>query len=1425
MSVREEFDLNPPLWVNFKKPITTNRKLKKDYGGIALGTKKPKNKLVSNKMKKNEKNEENNSQEDKEVIKEERKEGRKGNINNPEELKNKKTTKKKRKSQLSVNSNTISSTPKAPIIIDSGHRFKAKRKPPPKPNQGYKYRPWLPTDTEDESLTHGEESSGNDVIFENEKNMMSRASEQGFVLEHLIGTINNRPFNSHLLGKNVDAIPSDDSFELSEESSQNSFNRMESLISEFDYFLFDSDLLQEVKDRPRNDNGKRAEDEKQKRMHKNEVRKNQKLDIPVLATSPLNPNLKLNVNFKEDLFFEKDEWFPRDRERMLLSDMGFDPEEEDTMFSEYGQLDSFLKSPDVIYTTVNKSRNRIGQADKTDHFMDKSINIHAYSFHLSSVAGNRFSTLDQSMGVSLTLREEDTVHTTTNLLEALEADPRTKIEERIHAKLQLRDYKVNIHDKRIKPKTFVAPARDPLFERKVKHTMDFTSFDGTVMSEESSYEKSRRLEDSLDASKAALYQQELFNLDLLEKYGIDAEKGEDEGSAVYFQKNPLAPQNIYAMTIDVKQKNGSKIKPSGLREYPNLDKTESVVTHHHVDLSSKPLQDYPAALLKPPGTKPIYPIQSKGGHKLKVEDSIMIDENARNDTTEYIGPPNTKANLSSMLQNSFASRFSQNTEKVQSKSEKAPPFIVKPVLEEENTFHSESVKSINVQVLHNKQKSKASPIKQPVTNKKNSNYDDIPIDKVLQEEIIENGRQINSVNGRSHAKTNKTETKDVHNDTIQLLEEPSNVSQGNNITNFSEKVIQISQNSLLSVKISKKLSTLINQDEFQKLSKKVIQNSQKSLLSIEILKQRSPSINNDESQDISESPPAPQTLKIPRPLQKPLTSLKNTKSIVIDDNYNADGDNDDEGGTPTLTQTDISECMATRASVISDRPEQYRPSQTVNTTRIDDSRYQSVSISNIDEESSMAVTEMGDSFHVGAHRSMLRKYKIVGEKKQTDVNTLLQRRREQSDARMRKLSQDIKSSVNQRRPMSREKEESYKYTHENKAPNHKSRTKERLLAGGKLSPSPNPALPGSKYSPAKGFSRPVSSDGNRSITIISSNRAVALTHQESKSKADKSITDTLDDISCSVSRSNGPLNIRQVRHPSITDPKQIMVDDANDDLLDGPANESFDYNAAKKLPSKPSLVPSSLNQVPPESQFPVFPIPAIKNYIVSRPKDTEKQPNQRGQNLWELDDEFKNRAKAIKTENKNARQPRRDSFHTTDSDYYGLPALGENHQSFMMNSIDVGTVIPDRRALDNQSYTQTNLLADLIVSSAKLQTNSKPRVGESVPVRASHRDGKAPVKDRQLYNDINRLKMPDDGEFIPTSVAQTKKDQRHVGHSPQINRGDDKDKISVPVALPTIYAKANQANDRDDSDDGGNKGQDGIMTDMKAIILQRAGLK
>lgn len=81
---------------------------------------------------------------------------------------------------------------------DSGHRFTYSR-PPPKPaNQGYKYRAWLATDTDNASLTHGEESSGDEDTYLKEKQNILEASEKGYTLEDLIGRSQARPMNTHL---------------------------------------------------------------------------------------------------------------------------------------------------------------------------------------------------------------------------------------------------------------------------------------------------------------------------------------------------------------------------------------------------------------------------------------------------------------------------------------------------------------------------------------------------------------------------------------------------------------------------------------------------------------------------------------------------------------------------------------------------------------------------------------------------------------------------------------------------------------------------------------------------------------------------------------------------------------------------------------------------------------------------------------------------------------------------------------------------------------------------------------------------------------------------------------------------------------------------------------------------------------------------
>lgn len=84
------------------------------------------------------------------------------------------------------------------LFEDSGNRFVVNRKPYPPAPLGYIYRPWLATDTDNESLTHGEESSGNETGFSKEKADIIDCSEKGYTLDDLLGRYNKRPMNTHL---------------------------------------------------------------------------------------------------------------------------------------------------------------------------------------------------------------------------------------------------------------------------------------------------------------------------------------------------------------------------------------------------------------------------------------------------------------------------------------------------------------------------------------------------------------------------------------------------------------------------------------------------------------------------------------------------------------------------------------------------------------------------------------------------------------------------------------------------------------------------------------------------------------------------------------------------------------------------------------------------------------------------------------------------------------------------------------------------------------------------------------------------------------------------------------------------------------------------------------------------------------------------
>lgn len=82
--------------------------------------------------------------------------------------------------------------------VDSGHRFVVKRPPIPIVGKGFIYRPWLATDTDNASLTHGEESSGEEDTLAKEKQEMVQCNARGYMLEDVLGRADQRPMNLHL---------------------------------------------------------------------------------------------------------------------------------------------------------------------------------------------------------------------------------------------------------------------------------------------------------------------------------------------------------------------------------------------------------------------------------------------------------------------------------------------------------------------------------------------------------------------------------------------------------------------------------------------------------------------------------------------------------------------------------------------------------------------------------------------------------------------------------------------------------------------------------------------------------------------------------------------------------------------------------------------------------------------------------------------------------------------------------------------------------------------------------------------------------------------------------------------------------------------------------------------------------------------------
>lgn len=190
---KEIFAINKKVKLNTSKPLTTCKKLKAAFGGILVDTKK-----TNNKTKKghNRTGLSFKSKQFSQKFDEDKTQAR------DETMSKKSRAKKERERLKNKKEKIVGVTDKGKkinqLFDDSGYRFVTKRKPYPPCPPGYIFKPWLGTDTENASLTHGEESSGNENLFDQEKAEIVECSEKGYTLDELLGRYNKRPMNTHL---------------------------------------------------------------------------------------------------------------------------------------------------------------------------------------------------------------------------------------------------------------------------------------------------------------------------------------------------------------------------------------------------------------------------------------------------------------------------------------------------------------------------------------------------------------------------------------------------------------------------------------------------------------------------------------------------------------------------------------------------------------------------------------------------------------------------------------------------------------------------------------------------------------------------------------------------------------------------------------------------------------------------------------------------------------------------------------------------------------------------------------------------------------------------------------------------------------------------------------------------------------------------
>lgn len=1254
-------------------------------------------------------------------------------------------------------------------------------------------------------------------------------------------------------------------------------------------------------------------------------------------------------NVNDGLFFDKAKWFPRDPDHKLMSEKGYDPEEEDTNFSIYNQLDDYLKSPDVIYKNLDRAQNKYVSVSvhnmSADYFSERSVNLKAFTFKNRNEPSKDFKSLKESQFCSKVLEEEDSADVSKNILDAIYLEDQKAKEnlakQRNDIKVELKGFTVRAHQGKIRAKGQVVD-KEPLdFDDHVKFKqpekvgqMEFPSEDESTLYEEASVDKSERQMNPDEVSlfdRDDQFKKELKDYKLL---GVSRDQKTKPKVERAFQK-----------------KNEDELLKDRLKhESFNADHDESMLSEEHTVNGGPIPKEAPDAKLydnnaqfkkdlkkfQVIGQAHIDPFKSNYKFRPTTDDTVLREESSLSNRGKSIDENDSIFQKETQFKNELRHFKIKGLDKgdsleIPAESKKMTvdtPEIISPVVRNQDDRHvnqrqkqrdtlieeTSFDKEFPDDSMHNEKQFKDELKKFQIAgmNKgtkpsdqqahfKNPNagrrkymqrrVDSMTLSGMDSEVISEADANERSPNPQNSLATQQVSVDGISPDemidrhikyntdpTIPKREKrqefPSLLTDSSSLDN-KEILIPKAQDKFVNPRTNpseKPKGGFLNEDKRRRDSEISNRDKRFDMDSVSIRQSAITEGKSFADSDLHD----PQAIADHRKELKKFGLNAHENSIHVGPLLEDIEDRDSrlDMPTPSIGSLVIGEEYSRLPSEMDDSFKQrlhkdvlskYKvltdkavPGQSVQKTpevidfkRLNKTDTESFNSAVLSEEKSDQHSEFQDSFKVAVHRDMLRKYRVAEQKATSPLKTPDRKQKPTSTQVVTNLLEiSFEKKKDKTRAISNEIKRDLK--------NEPKQPKIDLKKDMKIEPNdPKKDLSREANNSATSTHKAVVGDNKQILSklpLIVKQGVPAQeyhppppAHSESHVANAKSKDQRIEDESSFKMRNLNDSNVKGRIISPITDFIDDFLEDhkISDRKISG---DSFDYNTSKKQPAVPQK--SNPETISPVKATP--PPPAAKPVALTSPQPqpatvSNQTPAKNNKAKWDLDKEFDQKSKAM-MQGPKMNQNKNKSFHSQHSDqFYDFKPFDNEQPSLLMNSIDLGTVIPDKKGLPDHSMTQVKLLADLMGPSTKnlvanppkqatlIPTTQKPKASTQPPEPTIVVHPEVPERDKEKYNKINKPALGKPGDdFLPSATKDDDDKKQAVRNAPLANGSDPLNKKGQGKngefkPLPNIYVRAFQdqmKNQKDDSE-ADHKGQheDLEPEDLKTILLRKMGYK